>query len=83
MVMKAQQSPLRRLTAVFGKIATAVVSGLPKRKLLFRPVNKSLVHLGKTSVKPDNAKHYHKPIAKPVVEKQTLLKEKKKVRSVH
>ena len=81
--MKAKKSPINNLTAFFGKIATVIVSGLPKAQFLFRPANKSIYHIKGSYVKPDSEKHYHKPIAKPVVEKQTLIKEKKKTKTGH
>jgi hypothetical protein len=80
--MKAIQSNLN-LGAFFSKIATAIVSGLPRQKLISKPENKTILHSKKENFKIDIEKHYHHPIAKPVVEKQTLLKESKKAKSVH
>jgi len=81
--MKAKQSNLKSLGSFFGKIATAIVSGLPRQKFVSKPRNKTVLHSKNENFKADNDKHYHHPIAKPVVEKQTLLKETKKMRSAH
>ena len=81
--MNAKGKLASNLTALFSKIATVLVSGLPRNRVLFRPLNKSFLQARKGNVKTNSEKYYHKPIAKPVVEKQTLLKEKKKVRPSH
>ena len=78
--MNAKGKMVSNLTSLFSKIATVMVSGLPRTKVLFRPVNKSFLKSRKENIKTNSEKYYHKPIAKPVVEKQTLLREKKKVR---
>jgi len=61
-------------------IATAIVSGLPREKVEIRPTSKTILQKPNESFKPTSEKHYHRPTAKPVVEKQTLLKEEKKVK---
>ncbi len=66
-----------------GKIPRAIVSGIASQKVYSRPNKKSTVYQSDEDVKPDVEKHYHRPVAKPVVEKQTLLKETKKVKGQH
>jgi len=65
------------------KTAYAIVSGLPKEKILFNPVNKKMLHNKKEIFNISSEKHYHRPISRNAVEKQTLLKEKKKTRVMH
>lgn len=60
------------------KIAKAIVSGIPTEKHDLKPRQKSAVYNPPSKMKADDEKHYHKPVGKPVVEKQTLHKEKKK-----
>jgi len=84
--MKTKSSKLNQLKSlgsIFGKITTAIVSGLPKEKFFIKRENKAILQNKKESFKPDSKKHYHRPMAKPAVEKQTLLKEKKKAKAVH
>jgi hypothetical protein len=81
--MKARRTILMRLAGFLVKIPTAIVSGLPRKKLLDTPVNKSILHTMDVERRSESEKHYHRPVAKPVVEKQTLLKEKKKAKAVH
>ncbi len=81
--MKAIQSSLKSLGNFFGVIATSIVSGLPRKKILTKPSNASVLQTRKVSFKPDSEKHYHRPVAKPFVEKQTLLKETKKPKAKH
>lgn len=81
--MKTNQNPIINLTVFFSKMVSAVVSGLPKAKLLFKPSTKTFLQIKKKYLKSKSEKYYHRPLAKPVVEKQTLLKEKKKARTVH
>ena len=65
----------------FRRISIAIVSGLPREKILLKPENVTIMQPRKESYKPDSEKHYHHPLAKPVVEKQTLLKNKKKIKA--
>lgn len=81
--MNVKRKLVSNLTSLFSRIATVMISGLPRNKVLFKPVNKSFLQYRKENVKINSEKYYHKPIAKPVVEKQTLLKEKKKIRTTH
>jgi len=79
--MNSQDSFFKKLKSFgnqLGKLATAIVSGLPRQKIVMKPENKTILQDKKASFKTDTEKHYHRPTAKPVVEKQTLLKEMKK-----
>lgn len=60
------------------KVIKAIVSGIPSEKVYLEPNKKAKVYMGDEEIKPDYEKHYHRPHAKPVVEKQTLRKEIKK-----
>ena len=74
---------LKSVGKLLSRIITAVVSGLPRKEIVFKPEINSRVQNRKENIKTDNEKHYHHPISKPVVEKQTIIKEKKKVKAVH
>ena len=69
---------LKKFGNFFRKLVKAIVSGIPSEKIYTNPGGKSRIPINKLNVKSDIEKHYHKPVSKPVVEKQTLLKEKKK-----
>jgi len=71
---------LQNLWNLIRKIAKAIVSGIPTEKTDLTPHQKSAVYNTQKKMKTDDQKHYHKPVGKPVVEKQTLLKEKKKAK---
>ncbi len=60
------------------KIASAIVSGIPREKIYCKPVAKTTFHQRNQNLKADSEKHYHRPASKPVPEQQTLLKEIKK-----
>lgn len=62
----------------FIKLATAIVSGLPREKYIMKPENERTVESKPKNLKSDDEKHYHRPSSRRAVEKQTLLKEKKK-----
>lgn len=81
--MKAYNSILSKIGIFFRKVATATVNGLPREKLIFKPEKKTVLHAMKHSFKTDSKKYYHRPISKPVVELKSLLKEKKKAKTVH
>ncbi len=66
-----------------GKIPKAIVSGIPTQKIYSKPDKVSKVYSGDDEVMHDFDKHHHKPESKPVVEKQTLLKETKKLQGHH
>jgi hypothetical protein len=76
--MKANKSILSRLLRFFGNIITTIVSGIPRERITLKPKNKTPLLSKKEDLKSNTEKHYHRPLAKPVVEKQTLLKETKK-----
>jgi len=80
--MRTRHNQFKKISGFFAKIATTIVAGAPGRKIFFRPENKSVLQPEEMSFKPDIEKHYHRPKAKPAVEKQTLLKKKKKTKAV-
>lgn len=65
--------------SVFSK---AMVSGLPGDKMPLKPYAKSRVHQPVELLKKRSGIYYRRTDSKPVVEKQTLLKEKKKARLI-
>ena len=60
------------------KASMAIVSAVPAEKVYSTKNRKSEVYIRDEDSKNDQEKHYHRPISKPVVEKQTLIKEVKK-----
>ncbi len=76
--MKSNSSLISSVGNFFGQILKAIVAGLPGKKLLFKPNSKRNVLEKPEHFIMDSEKHYHRSKAKPAVEKQTLLKEKKK-----
>ena len=60
------------------KVCMGIVSAFPTEKVFSTNSNSSRVILKDEQVIKDTAKYYHRPRAKPAVEKQTLLKEGKK-----
>ncbi len=79
--MKTQTGYLRKIGGFIARMSTAIVSGIPREKAVLKPRNYTIQHNGKPYVKPGSEKYYHRPPGKPVVEKQTLLKEKKKAKA--
>lgn len=73
-------SYLQSLWNCFNKIDKAIISGIPSNKVYFKPNKKSTLQIKNKEIGPDTEKHHHRPISKPVVEKQTLLKETKKAK---
>jgi urate oxidase len=73
-------SYLQSLGNYFNKIAKTIISRIPTNKVYFKSNNKSTVQIKNEEIGPDAEKHHHRPISKPVVEKQTLLKETKKAK---
>jgi hypothetical protein len=67
-------SYLQSLWNYFNKIAKAIMSGIPSNKVYFKSNKKSTIQIKNEEIGPDTEKHHHRPISKPVVEKQTLLK---------
>ena len=74
---------INKIEDFLAKIATSIVSGLPKEKFFLKPRKETILQERKTTLKSDSERHYHQPMSKPAVEKQTLLKEKKKNKAVH
>jgi hypothetical protein len=60
------------------KASIAIVSAVPNQKIRPTELRKSKLYFLDEDFKDDKEKHHHRPISKPVVEKQTLLKEAKK-----
>lgn len=81
--MKTKKSYIRSIWDFVASLATAIVSGLPREKVVFKPKTNTILQNKKENFKTDSEKHYHRPMSKPAVEKQTLLKEKKKAKAVH
>lgn len=71
---------LNNFWCFLGKVAKAIVSGIPSQKTYLEPNKESKVFMGDENTKPDYEKHYHKPLSRPAVEKQTLRKEVKKAK---
>ncbi|MFC2087762.1 hypothetical protein ACFLSA_06350 [Bacteroidota bacterium] len=74
---------LQTLHYLYNKITSSKIFIIPATRLVFKPNRKSTVQINYKEMKIDTEKHYHRTVAKPVVEKQTLLKEKKKAKSSH
>ena len=70
---------LNRLWHSLSKVIKAFVSGISPEKVNLKPNQNTKVYIEDEVIKIDREKHYHRPFNKPVAEKQTLLKETKKV----
>ncbi len=81
--MKEQAGYLRKIGNLVARMSKAIVSGIPREKAVLKPRNYTIQHNEKPYAKPGSEKYYHRPTGKPVVEKQTLLKEKKKAKLGH
>ena len=68
----------KRIVRLFHKITSSNILGNQENKLLFTPDNEITIQPTKSNMSIDIEKHYHRPNAHPVPEKQSLLKEKKK-----
>lgn len=79
----SKSNPLKILGGFFAKIVKAILSGITKEKVFLKPTNATILQTKKEHFKPNSEKHYHRPIAKPPVEKQTLLKESKRPKASH
>ncbi|MCF8381183.1 MAG: hypothetical protein K9H49_16545 [Bacteroidales bacterium] len=77
---KNESGFLQKVWNFIKRCCIAIVSGIPRQKVELKPPGKTSVYTHPKEKKAESEKRYHKPVAKPVVEKQTLLKEKKKVR---
>ena len=60
------------------KVSIAIVSAIPTGKVFRSNASKSRVPRRNEEIGKGTDKYYHRPISKPAVEKQTLLKETKK-----
>jgi hypothetical protein len=60
------------------KVSMAIVTGIPADKVYTANTRKSTLHLRDEEINAGPEKYYHRPISKPAVEKQTILKESKK-----
>jgi hypothetical protein len=80
--MKTQAAYLRKIGRSIARISTAIVSGIPREQVLLKPRYSTTLQNRKLYAKPGSEKHYHRPMGKPAVEKQTLLKETKKAKPV-
>ena len=84
--MKTTNIFLKRLNNFWdfiSKVPKAIVSGMPLQKVYIKPKKEAKVYTSKEQIKKDNEKHYHRPASRPASEKQTLLKETKKVKRNH
>ena len=81
--MKSDRYYLRSIWNYISNLVKAIVSGMPREQVTYKPGHKTTIHRPKENFRPDAEKHYHRPISKPPVEKQTLLKENKKAKTVH
>ena len=77
------QAPIKSIWYFFSKIIIAIVSGMQGKKFYSKPFVKINFYQRNHEIKPDMKIHYHRPISRPVAEKQTLLKEIKKTRIPH
>ncbi len=66
------------LRKVYLKISNAGYLYVPKVKYLFKPNNEISFQTQNTSINVNYSKHSQRPNTHPVVEKQTLIKEKLK-----
>ena len=79
----ATRSRLENVGGMIGNFAKAVVSGLPRNKVYIKTETKQTFHPQNRLLRSAYEKHYHRATGKPVVERQTLLKESKKARVTH
>ena len=76
--MKKKNSYIKTILKLFAGFARAMVSGLPREKLIYEPKANLFLHQKEENIKNEAEKHYHRPVSKPRAEKQTLQKENKK-----
>ena len=60
------------------KVSIAIVSAVPNQNIYSIKIRKSKIFVRDEESANSSEKLYHRPISKPVVEKQTLIKEAKK-----
>ena len=71
---------LQSIWKYFTNIIKAIISGIPSNRVDTKPNQKSKVIVRDEEIRQDSEIHHHRPHSKPVVEKQTLLKESKKAK---
>jgi hypothetical protein len=68
----------------FGKlyhiISNSNISGIRAKKILFRPEKETTIHPSGSNMNIEKEKHYHRVNTHPIAEKQSFLKEEKKVK---
>ena len=74
---------LFRFWGFIKKVSTAIVSAIPNQNFYSTKNRKSKIFIRDEESASSSEKHYHRPISKPVVEKQTLIKETKKQKGYH
>jgi hypothetical protein len=78
------KSNSNRFLQSFGKlyhmISSSNIFGIRVNKLLFKPEKEITTHPSGSNMSIDKEKHYHRSNTYPLAEKQSLLKDKKKVR---
>ena len=70
----------RSFSKLFQKISSSGIFGIQPNILVFKPEKEITIHTYKSSKGIDKEKHYHRSNTHPVAEKQSLSKEKKKVK---
>ncbi|MFC2087742.1 hypothetical protein ACFLSA_06245 [Bacteroidota bacterium] len=73
----------QNLRNFYHKLCSSRAFGISRVKLVFKPYNKTTVQARNINTSADYEKHNQRPNTHPVAEKQTLLKEKKKVKVFH
>ncbi len=73
-------APFRNIPA---KIVRTFANGSTKNSMLIKPQKPTFISDYNKAGKITDEKYYHRPISKPAVETQTLLKETKKTKKVH
>ena len=69
----------KNLHYLYRCILKSNIFNIQRGKFLFKPDKNKRVHISyDNDMSIDHEKHYHRPNTRPVVEKQTLIQEKKK-----
>jgi len=74
---------LQNLDKLYHLISSSNIFGIPANKFIFKPDNEITIQTPNNNMMADKEKHYHRTNTHPVAEKQTLFKEKKKVKDFH
>ncbi|MBK3519173.1 hypothetical protein [Carboxylicivirga marina] len=68
----------------FGKlyhiISNSNIFGIRAKKLIFKPEKEITIHPSGSNMSIEKEKHYHRVNTRPVAEKQSILKEEKKIK---